>query len=313
MTIDTAMSRGDVRSALSAAARTMYEYFETKRSETSGACQYLMLKDDHPKLKRAIDEIKGKSSSEIDVLARDVATWESEARNSFRLDCDGMTAMWDAYCSVDFEDNESPEQSVAEQTAARLQSDMRSKMGPLLAQSASLQARAKTLSKRRTRDEAQRLLAVIDKHKERLQRLLPRDVWRGANDPLRFYAQEYGKVAHRQMENTYRCDVADKRFGGAGRPDCIVASSCELLEFKPNNPSAIKQGEDQQYRYKPAVEAFYTSFKQKKSDPPSEYGGESIMKKFQAGGCFKNGSLELEVPTPKTYNMCEKRWQCVEN
>jgi hypothetical protein len=88
----------DVAAAYDSTAVTLYKYFEDKHEETLAACQYLKMTKDHPKVKAALDRLRANSGSAIDVLTRDVNEWVVKARNTYRLDCDSMTNLWEDYC-----------------------------------------------------------------------------------------------------------------------------------------------------------------------------------------------------------------------
>ena len=305
----------DVKSAMHAAAGTMYAFFEDKEEETVAACQYLAKGDDHPKVKTALDKLRAHSGSAIDVLTRDVNQWVEKSKATYRLDCEAMQDLWTAYCSVDYEEGEDAEDDPAERIASDEQKDMRAAMDPLIEQGKDLRTRIAALAKKKdTKDRATALGRDVDKESERLNRLYPSGTWRGVNDPLKFYAAEFGKSAHRRKTSELRCDVHDVTFEGLGRkrPDCVRASDCMIYEFKPDNQAAKSLGEDQLEEYRPKVVAYY----QKRIDggdaPDSDRGGKDILKAFENAGCIRDKKLDLDTKV-EPYNMCEKKYWCVEN
>lgn len=304
----------NVKSAYEAAADDIYRYFEAKHEETLASCQNLMRAAEHPRVKSALDRLRASSGSAIDVLTRDVNAWVTQARATYRLDCDSMQQLWEAYCSLDWEPDDPAEAHVAEQVAASLQTKMQSAMSPQLASAKDLAARAAALSRKRdTKDRANSLLRDIEKENERLGRLVNGTTWRGTNDPLKFYAAEYGKSAHRRMASDFRCSVSDKTFPGSRkRPDCVRAQGCTILEFKSQHPRAKEEGEAQLVDYKKLVTDYYQAKLDRGEDPDSELGGKEIMRLFADNGCIKDKRFEIKNTKVESYAMCERRWMCVE-
>ena len=187
-------------------------------------------------------------------------------------------------------------------------------MGPLLDQLPVLRARAVALSRRNeTKSQAQRLIVDLDKEGERLDRMFPRRVWQGVNNPLTFYAAEWGKQQHRRMTASFSCDVENKSFGGPSYPDCIKANGCLILEFKSKDQSAIEDGDRKlKDRYEPAVRTYYQDHIDGKTTPDSDRGGSAIMKAFQDHGCIKDKRIEFRTKV-ESYDMCDRVYKCVEN
>lgn len=224
-----------------------------------------------------------------------------------------MTKLWEAYCELDWEPDEEPELSKAQSTAADLQSTMRSAMGPLLDRLPVLEDRAKALARRReTKDKASSLLADLAKERERLDRLFPSRTWHGVNNPLRFFAAEWGKQQHRRMAASFSCDVSDQPFGSAGRPDCIKADGCIILEFKSKHDRAISEGTTKLQAYRSDVKSYYEEHAAKGTAPDASRGGKAIMQAFEERGCLKDKRLELKTDV-RSYDMCERVYKCVEN
>lgn len=302
-----------VTAAYKGASHDVYEDFEEMHEDTLEACQYIARTVDHPKVKAAIDKLRASSGSAIDVLTRDVNAFVVEAKATYRLDCESMTKMWEAYCELDWEPSEDTDKSKAESTASSLQSTMQAKMGPLLAQLPALRARAKALTRRNeTKSQAQSLLADLDKEQERLDRMFPSSVWQGVNNPIKFYAAEWGKQQHRRMAASFSCDVSDVSYGSAGRPDCIKASGCMILEFKSKDDDAISDGHKKLGEYLPQVRDYYQAHIDNKTTPDSARGGSSIMRAFEDNGCIKDKRINFDRDV-KPYDMCDRVYKCVEN
>jgi hypothetical protein len=142
------------------------------------------------------------------------------------------------------------------------------------------------------------------------------DVWRGSNDPIRFYAAEYGKQAHEKLWSDKHCDVPtasnkEARFPGSApnKPDCVDADSCMIWEFKPKSPSGERDGRAQIDNYKKIVPAYYNERHSSKQAPSSDLGGEDVMKKLEAK-CLRDGVITLDGDV-HLYDMCEKHYECI--
>lgn len=73
---------------------------------------------------------------------------------------------------------------------------------------------------------------------------------RGKNHPVVRYLINKGNDEHRnrQTSSSY-CDVYEYTGLSSGRPDCIRASDCTVVELKPDNSRAISKGRGQAERY----------------------------------------------------------------
>jgi hypothetical protein len=255
--------------------------------------------------------------SSADQLERDVTAWVDRARATYRLDCQAMDDLWQAYCGTDFEPNDPDAEDYPKQVAARLQDQMQAAMKPVLAELPALDARVKPLlAKKETRSRGETLAAQLDKQRKRLQRLSVQDVWRGANDPIRFQAAEYGKQRHRDKYDEFKCKVplgADKeaRFpvSGPNKPDCIVPDKCQIWEFKPDSPKGHEEGEKKKRIYADVVPAYYNEMYKKKEPPPTELGGAEVMKTL-VEKCLEGDHIVLDTEVDY-YKMCDKRYECV--
>ncbi len=73
---------------------------------------------------------------------------------------------------------------------------------------------------------------------------------RGKNHPVVGYLIDRGNEEHRkrQTSSSY-CDVDEYTGLSSGRPDCIRASDCTVVELKPDNRKAISKGDRQARGY----------------------------------------------------------------
>lgn len=174
------------------------------------------------------------------------------------------------------------------------------------------------LKKNETKSRGDALLRQLEKERGRLARLSVSDKWHGINNPLRFYAAEYGKQQHSRLWSSFGCVVplsADKdaKFPGSGhtKPDCVVAEKCQVWEFKPDSPTGHKEGAQQISDYKKIVPSYYTEKYRQKQPADSHLGGAEIMKTL-ASKCVVDDKIRLDVDSYH-YKMCDKRYECVQD
>jgi hypothetical protein len=75
----------------------------------------------------------------------------------------------------------------------------------------------------------------------------------GSNNPVVSFMLEAGQEAHHAYQhNSSNCTVYEWPVAG-GKADCIKASSCEVIELKPNNSRSIYKGREQAERYTTAL------------------------------------------------------------
>ncbi len=72
---------------------------------------------------------------------------------------------------------------------------------------------------------------------------------RGANHPVVAFMLREGQAAHKSRQSSSSCcDVSAFRMG-SGEADCLKASSCKVIELKPDNSKAIRKRKGQADRY----------------------------------------------------------------
>ena len=170
--------------------------------------------------------------------------------------------------------------------------------------------------KKATKSRGDDLLAQLEKQRGRLNRLSINGTWHGSNDPLRFYAAEYGKDQHKRLWSSFGCNVptaADKeaRFPGSGhnKPDCVVAEKCQVWEFKPDSPTGRADGPKQAAAYNAIVPPYYTARHRQKQPAEDHLGGAEIMKTLSSK-CLSGDQVKLDIYV-HYYKMCENRYVCV--
>lgn len=66
---------------------------------------------------------------------------------------------------------------------------------------------------------------------------------RAANHPVVNYMLEAGNRAHKEYQSSSsNCTVSEWELPGSLRVDCLKATSCEIIEIKPNNSRAENKG-----------------------------------------------------------------------
>ncbi|MEJ7599423.1 MAG: hypothetical protein WKG01_16065 [Kofleriaceae bacterium] len=308
---------GRVTSNLRDSADRVHAHWRDKFSAMTKACANIIKGSDHPKVKSTTEQWRGKTGSATDQLDRDVMDWVARARTTYRLDCEAMDDMWQAYCGTDWQPNDTDAGERPKQTAAYLQDKMQAAMRPLLNDLPPLSDRVKKLlGKKQTKTRGEDLLAKLDKERKRLDRLSKNNTWHGSNDPIRFFAAEYGKDQHKRLWSSFGCDVplsADKeaRFPGSGhtKPDCINAEKCEVWEFKPDSATGRSDGPRQVSNYREVVTSYYTERHRQKQPAETALGGEKIMK-ILSSKCVRGDQIVLNVEL-HLYKMCDNRYECI--
>jgi len=97
------------------------------------------------------------------------------------------------------------------------------------------------------RDDAKRLKDDVAARWDSIERM-SRSL-RGANHPVVAFMLEQGQRAHADHESD--CHASEFTLSN-GRADCLMATgeTCIVIELKPNNSRAIRQGLDQARRYR---------------------------------------------------------------
>ena len=262
-------------------------------------------------------------ADDIGDLQSKADAWISKSKEAYRLDCDDMKQIWDAYCSK-YDVTQERDRDAARSVADKMKDDAQSAIQRQLEEYSRLKSDAERLKTGETESQASRILDAMKTEADRLEILKEKGAWRGSNNPLIQYAMEYGKQKHEDMgrSSDYYCDVVDKDIPGAdGRPDCISARKCTVYEFKPDSDSAKARGQEQLARYVPAVNQYYSGLITKKETPDSDHGGSDIIQRIHENkncydGDWPDGSdPKGEIRTKftgevRTYRACENTYQC---
>lgn len=231
-----------LKTNLQAAARALFEYREDQGKRIHAACDALAKGVAHPEVVAFLGSLGNVASNDLATYQREGAAWEADARGIYVLDCKDMQELWDAWCAVEFEPNEEPEDDLVEQkTAEVIDRESRLIDGVLARVPALVDTGKRLAAKAKYRDGANAVLAEIEKQRSRLERLKAKNGnWRGNNNPAIQFARTYGQQAHDRKNSEQRCNLYDvSGYPGLGRdrPDCVVVKGkqdCWVLEFKPS-------------------------------------------------------------------------------
>jgi hypothetical protein len=311
---------GEVTSAFRATAVTVYDFIEDRYDDTEAACREIVKTDEHPKVKAALTRLRGLASGDGEQLERDVTQWVASARAVYTLDCTGMKELWEAYCGEDWEpgsDNATPKARARAQ-AEVIRNRVTPTIEPLLTRLPGLESRVQLLqAKKETRVKGNQLRAELTKQKPRLERLTSNENWKGNYNLLTQFANTYGVDRHASLWKSFGCDVplaADKEAefpvsDEHRKPDCIIASKCEVWEFKADSPGGRRDGAEQRDSYARIVPRYYAE-KLKQGEPADAHlGGGSIMEILKQK-CIVGGELKLKSEL-HLYDMCKVQYECI--
>jgi hypothetical protein len=235
------------------------------------------------------------------------------------LDCKDMQELWDAWCAVEFEPNEEPEDSVVEQKTAEVIDRESRLIDSMLARIPTLVDTGKKLAaKAKYRDGANAVLTEIEKQRVRLEKLKAKNgYWRGNNHPASQFAKTYGQRMHDKMGRDYSCnlyDVAGYPALKPDRPDCVVVKGrgdCWVYEFKPKD----FRGFNKLAQYVDGVKQYHEERMHRDEGSASELGGHAFQALLETN-CRadpskdkKQDSLVFKSST-EPYDRCAQRYVC---
>jgi hypothetical protein len=311
---------GEVMSAFRATAVTIYDFIEDRYDDTEAACREIVKTDEHPKVKAALLRLRGLATVDGEQLERDVTQWVASARAVYTLDCTGMKELWEAFCGEDWEpgsDNAEPA-ALARAQADVIRARMTAGIDPLLARLPGLDGRVQILlAKKETKRRGSQLQAELTKQKPRLERLAGNENWKGNYNLLTQYANAYGKQRHASLWGSFGCDVpiaaeAEAEFPVSDehrKPDCIIASKCEVWEFKADSPTGRAKGARQVASYQRIVPRYYTEKYQQRLPADDKLGGAAIMETLKQK-CLQGNEIEL-ISRGHYYDMCKVQYECI--
>jgi SMC interacting uncharacterized protein involved in chromosome segregation len=164
-----------------------------------------------------------------------------------KLDVSEMKRLVEAICGAEEADRE----SVARDAASRVKDEMNSEFEKLRDKKTdALKKLEQVIGDEQFKDKRDRARGLQSKLNDvwpKIERLT--ESVRGGSNPAVAELMRIGQEAHREYQsNSSNCTVSEWSLGG-GRADCIKASSCEVIEVKPNNSKAIYAGRSQARAY----------------------------------------------------------------
>ncbi|MCE9573525.1 MAG: hypothetical protein K8W52_10240 [Deltaproteobacteria bacterium] len=310
----------NLKDVLRGSAAAIYEYWDKQAQLTHSECDDLAKGDRNPAVERFLNDLGNTTSNELATYQKEAGDWEAKARGVYILDCKDMQELWDAWCSVEFEPNEEPEDSVVEQKTAEVIERERATIADLIGDSyTTLAATGKRLqTKAKYAAAAGEVLKELEKQKRRLEKLQDKNKeWKGTNNPAVAFVTAFGKQQHDRMNGEFSCNLYDKSgFPGLSRqrPDCVVVNGkgeCWIYEFKPRGVN----GDDQAETYRVAVQRYYQEKMRAEADADSNLGGHEFQTLVEANcregrDADKTKDTLLFKATTKPYDRCARRYEC---
>jgi hypothetical protein len=306
-----------LKTNLQNAAKALFDYREEQGKRIHAACDALAKGVNHPEVVQFLSSLGNVASNDLATYQKEGAAWEADARGIYVLDCKDMQELWDAWCAVEFEPNEEPEDDLVQQkTAEVIDRESRLIDGVLARIPALIDTGRKLAAKAKYRDGANAVLAEIEKQRGRLEKLKAKNaIWRGNNNPAIQFTKTYGNQAHDNMGKKFSCNLYDQAgFLSKDRPDCVQIKDkgeCWVLEFKPGG----WQGNDKLPEYTAAVQNYYQERMRRGEDASSALGGHALQALIETN-CRKDYSKEkkddelLFRSRQEPYERCAQRYQC---
>lgn len=239
--------------------------------------------------------------SRLDALKADTEELCDHMREIFRLDDEGRSQLWDAYCG-----NFDPKKEGSLEAATKLGVELQQgEKGVLEAARAMMQE----------------LIGALQEIEGDLIDLENGVVLQGSNHPVIQTCIAYGKKMHDEYGATVGEDprIYDKDFPGVdGRPDLVTIEDEHFViyEFKPNNQAAINEGEEQLERYVDGVVAYFEEFFEDgcnkgfsgKSPNENDHKGQAFLDKLKnSRDAWSSDGSQIEPRLHViTYNMCDR-------
>ncbi len=316
----------EVEDALHSESDAIWVYLDEVLDDAAEKCHKIVLEDANPDIVAAVDKLEVFKERELNDFNATAGRWLADSRHIFAQNCEVLEAVWVNHCGLDAEAHEGFDRArLAAAKRPVLEADIDRKIDAMRGRFRDLKVEADSLTDPKTYPNAdfrKKAQKIFDQATERLADLMAIRAkfldLKGNQAPLRQFATKYGIQAHKRMEGENSCDIADQTIV-KGRPDCIQAGACMVLEFKPNNAAAKAKGEKQlksDPNYVKNVQNYYSDFlpvdQMPINAPPAALGGIEIMRKFHDNGCIRNGRLKVKGRV-KTYKMCKVPYSCNPN
>ncbi len=310
-----------IEKALDRAADDIVKYYARALNNAERACDPI---EEPLRLSYVVAALKttGATLDASEEFVKAGEEWFDRTRAVWEKNCDGLERLRIAYCSIDWNEtsgNGASDPRVKE-ALSKNDKDILTLIKRVVKEYKELKPEGDAVLAATGDDQVERLLLNMNKRYHGMENLIDDDeegsALKGTQLPMTRTWIEYGKEKHKTLPSAFGCDVVDIAIptDTRSRPDCFVVDDCTVIEFKPDDPSEIRKGEDQVDRYVASLSDYYTwvltemldageSFEDirdgKVKPKGNVYGGSDVMAKM-ADSCF-NGEDEVEVKNGGVY------------
>lgn len=305
----------DVGRALGRAGSEVQQHFDRSLTSAHRACDGLSQAGKLDYVAAALALVRASYDAAEKFLA-DGEAWFEDTRAVFRVNCDGLDDVRVAYCAVDHGPGEGGENR-AKVNAWPLIIDrvnrVRGELNPLLTRYEALKKTGEYIKATTGSDEVTRLLTNMGKRYRGLLAIRDGALMQGSRNPWLQTWQNYGVTQHVDMTRRFACDEDDTPIPGSSkRPDCFVAKTCTIIEFKPDHPDAERLGDEQLVTYQALLQDYFEELLEEASEEKGwvvsgAYGGDDVLAKLIDAGCVDEDreTVTLEMALA-TYDRCDK-------
>lgn len=316
-----------IEKALDRAADDIVKYYARALNNAERACDPI---EEPLRLSYVVAALKttGATLDASEEFVKAGEEWFDRTRAVWEKNCDGLERLRIAYCSIDWNEtsgNGASDPRVKE-ALSKNNKDILTLIKRVVKEYKELKPEGDAVLAATGDDQVERLLVNMNKRYRGMESLLKDkgSALKGTQSPWIRTWIEYGKEKHKTLPSGFGCDVVDIAIptDSRSRPDCFVVRDCTVIEFKPNDPSEMRKGEDQVDRYVASLSDYYTwvltemlkdtdvtfaDIKEGRVKPKGNvYGGPDVFTEM-ADSCFK-GEDEVEVKNGGVfgYDKCDR-------
>ncbi|MEP6866427.1 MAG: hypothetical protein ABJE66_37765 [Deltaproteobacteria bacterium] len=293
----------DVSSRFSDSQQRILEFFRTNYERAEITCKRLALGEKHPDVDKALDDMRrytGDAKQTVTQLKHDYNEWLRSVRKLREFTANDRDEIRDAMCKAGYYELDKRVNEVADRWASQISSSY----GTILGQSDRLMSRATDDKLKKFKGSAQ-VREGLGWNRENLEKLKNYEL-AGSNNPKIRTKLEYGKKRHDEIEssicsgsNYAELEISSSycsnsiRPGSGCRADCVqVASTCMVIEIKPNNDGAKEEGDRQRAAYADGLNRWYQGNKD-----------ELFSKYPNLKQCERDNKLQVDSRL-ETYDFC---------
>jgi hypothetical protein len=293
----------DVSSRFSDSQQRILEFFRTNYASAEITCKRLALGEKHPDVDKALDDMRrytGDTKQTVTQLKHDYNEWLRSVRKLREFTANDRDEIRDAMCTAGYYELDKRVNEVADRWASQISSSY----GTVLGQSDRLMSRASDDKLKKFKGSAQ-VREGLGWNRENLEKLKNYEL-AGSNNPKIRTKLEYGKKRHDEIEssicsgsNYAELEISSSycsnsiRPGSGCRADCVqVASTCMVVEIKPNNDRAKGEGDQQRAAYADGLNRWYQGNKD-----------ELFSKYPNLKQCERDNKLQVDSRL-ETYDFC---------